>query len=496
VKTPSPFLYDLVHKLSKSEKRYLKVQTNNREKDYLVLYDALLAQKHFDEPGLIAKHKGANFLKNLAVNKRYLYDLILKSLANFGEKTIDNQVFEKISATNILIDKGLYLAAYHELKKGKKLAKKFELFELQIKLLGIEKQILSTQFIKDNSKNQNQELIFEEEQHCLKQLMNTNEYWYLNQQISKFQMQYQKIQTSQHKKHMQAIVQSPKFSDPELASNIKSKIFYFQANSTYYFMLGDVEMAYQTNKQFLDFLESKPHFLKLYAERYLATLNNILIDSFGMDKQNILKQGIKRLDLTTQKKEFKGVKDLDSRVFRQKHLLLLNWSLRQKNYNKALELIPTIESGLEKYGNNIEKHHRITFYYLSAYILFINKRHEQALKWSNLILNEAKEDVVKEIFYFSRILNLLIHFELKNFILTDSLVLSIPKYLKARREIYNSERALFSFLRKLRNSVDKKEKKKLIDNFNEELKQLIELPKEKRMFNFLDLRIWLIHVDV
>ena len=71
-----------MHKLSKSEKRYLKVQQGKGEKDYLTLLDALLAQKQFDENQFIEDNKGANFLKNLSVNKRYLYEIILKSLSN------------------------------------------------------------------------------------------------------------------------------------------------------------------------------------------------------------------------------------------------------------------------------------------------------------------------------------------------------------------------------------------------------------------------------
>lgn len=490
MKIASTFLYDLVHKLSKSEKRYLKVQQGSGEKDYLALMDALLTQKNFDEDLFIKNNKGVNFLKNLAVNKRYLYETILKSLTNFGEKTIEDQVFEKISATNVLIDKGIYKAAFNELKKGLKLAEKYELFELQIMLLGIEKKLRAMRQFKTKDKKDSSETIFKTERNCLEQIMNTNEYWYLNHKIAQFQMKYQKIQTKDQTEFIDTFINNPKFTDETLATNIKSKVFYFQVNATYQFMLGNVAKAYNYNQAFLDFLESKPDFLKLYAERYLATLNNLLIDSFGMGKYEMLEQGIKRLDKIPERKEFKTIKNIESSVFRQKYLLLLNWSLRQQDYKKALGFISEIDIGLERFGKNIEKHHRITFYYLCAYILFINKEYKQAQKWNNKIIYEPKEDVVKEIFYFARILNLIIHYELENFRLLDSLLLSTPKYLKARREIYQTEKTLFSFLRKLRNSPDKTEKQKHYKKFRTDLDSLFEKPKEKRVFSYLDLRIW------
>lgn len=490
MKIASSFLYDLVHKLSKSEKRYIKVQHGNGEKDYLALMDALLTQKSFDDNKLIKDYKDANFIKNLPVNKRYLYEILLKTLTHFGEKTIEDQVFAKISATNVLIDKTLYKAAYKELKKGLKLAEKYELFELQIMLLGIEKRIRSMRQFKFNSKNDNSELIYKTEKTCLDQLLNTNDYWYLNNQISQFQMKYQKIQTEEQKFYIHNIINSPKLKNENLATNIKSKIFFYQANATNQFMLGNTSQAYEFNKQFLDFLESKPNFLKLYAERYLATLNNLLIDSFGMGKYDKLEQGINRLELIPKRAEFKAIKNIESNVFRQKYLLLLNWCLSQHDYQKAVELIPQIDTGLKQFEKTIEKHHRITFYYLCAYISFINKDYQEALKWNSNIIYDSKEDVVKEIFYFSRILNLIIHYELENYRLLDSLLLSTPKYLKARREVYLTEKALFSFLRKLINSIDKKEKEKHFNKFELDLNRLFENSNEKRVFSYLDLRIW------
>ena len=124
------------------------------------------------------------------------------------------------------------------------------------------------------------------------------------------------------------------------------------------------------------------------------------------------------------------------------------------------------------------------------YIIFHNDQYERALYWNNLILNDSKEDVVKEIFYFARILNLLIHYELGNFTLLTSLLLSTPKYLKNRRALYVTEKTLFRFLGALLSSTDKKTKRTLIVNFKSEIEELFEQSSERRVFNYLDLRLW------
>ena len=490
MKLPSVFLFDLVSTLTKTERRYIKVQAGSGEKDYIQLMDALIAQKIYDEQKLIDDNKDANFLKYLAVNKQYLYELILKSLTNFGQKKLEDKIFEKITAANTLEGKGLFLAAKTELRKGFKIAEKFELFEMQIMLCGVEKRLLSNpQFKKKDNKSIDN--IFKIESNSLDQLKNTNEYWYIAQQISQFQLSFQKIQNKDQQDYLESLIQSPKFHDLSLATNFKSKTYFYQANATYQFLLGNVEQAYEINKHFLELLEANSNFLKVYAERYLSTLSNMLIDSLIIGKFNILKEGISRLVLTPKRPEFKSIKNIEVRVFRQRYLLLLNWSLSQKDFERGMEWIPKVEEGLEKFGKKIEKHHRITFYYLIAYLLFQNRQFDAALKWNNLIVNEPKEDVVKQIFYFARTLNLLIHYELGNDLLLESLLLSTPKYLKSRRLVYGSEKALFRFLGRLLKCVDRAEEQNLIADFSKEINDLFQIPSEKSVFNYVDLRSWI-----
>lgn len=490
MKTPSTHLFDLVHSLTKAQKRYIKVQAGSKGKDYLDLMDAILVQTVYNEQKLIQDNNGSKFIKYLAVNKQYLYDLLLKYLAQFGEKSIEDKIYERISGANILLKKGMFIASLKELKKGQKLARKYESFEMLLLLSNIEKRIYSIQQYQPKDELYIEEQ-YNDETSVLKELKNTADYSYLNQKINQFQLRFQKIQTQEHKAFMETFIQSPLLKSIDRATNFKSKIHFTQANATYNFMSGNIQEAYNFNKQFLNLLEENPHFLKIYAERYLGTLNNMLIDSLSVGNYDTLDEGLNRLIQTTKLKAFSHIKNIEARVFRQRYLLLLNWCLGQKDFQKALQLIPEIEKGLARHKKNIEKHHRITFYYLNAYLLFLNKHFAEALNWCNEILNESKEDVVKEIFYFARILNLLIHFELKNFDYLEFLLISTPKYLKARRPLYRTEKSLIQYMGKVLKSVDKKDKLELTVKFSQELKEITKDPKERRVFNYIDLNHWI-----
>ncbi|MCB0642040.1 MAG: hypothetical protein KDC44_10390, partial [Phaeodactylibacter sp.] len=282
----------------------------------------------------------------------------------------------------------------------------------------------------------------------------------------------------------------PEFQDLNRATNFKSRIYYFQANAIYQFMQGNIEAAYRINRSFLDLLDAHPQFLKLYAERYLATLNNILIDSLLIGNYVLLEKEIERLTQLSARPEFRSIKNIEARIFRQRYLLLINWCLNQKDFARALSWIPDIEAGLERFGKQIEKHHRITFYYLTAYFLFQNRRFEQALTWNNRILNDPKEEVVKEVFSFARVLNLLIHYELGNYGLLEALLSSTPKFLKARRPLYVGEKALFRLLSRLLKAANRVDRQAYTAPFKAELEQLAQQPEEKRLFDNLDLRFW------
>ena len=90
-KTPSTKLYELIHSLTGSEKRYFKLYVNEHGKKnskYMQLFHALESMETFDEEQL-----KNNIYKGRAIESRkyselksYLYDLVLKCLQSYDEK--------------------------------------------------------------------------------------------------------------------------------------------------------------------------------------------------------------------------------------------------------------------------------------------------------------------------------------------------------------------------------------------------------------------------
>ena len=123
-------LFELIHSLSKSEKRYFKIFTSSHKENnnYVKLFDAIHAQKDYDENLLLNQFKDEDFTRQFSVAKNYLQNLILKSLSshhNKAKKSIELNEF--LSQIEILYWKGLYKLAHKRIKQAKKIADKYDL---------------------------------------------------------------------------------------------------------------------------------------------------------------------------------------------------------------------------------------------------------------------------------------------------------------------------------------------------------------------------------
>ena len=147
-KTPSLKLFNLVKSLSGSEKRYFKLFASGNRIDknskYLLLFDAIDQQEEFNDELLKHKIYHGEPIKSRKYSelKAYLYDLILKSLQGYDEKTsIDYKIKNLLQNVRVLYKRSYYEDCKDLLPKVKKLAYKYELFSSIIEVLDWERQV-------------------------------------------------------------------------------------------------------------------------------------------------------------------------------------------------------------------------------------------------------------------------------------------------------------------------------------------------------------------
>src|SRR5271154_6422949 len=80
-------LFALIKSMTKAEKRFFRIDTAKfqqaESKDYLRLFDAIAAQKVYDQKAIRDKFKNEPYFNQLYAVKKYLEHQILKSLRSF-----------------------------------------------------------------------------------------------------------------------------------------------------------------------------------------------------------------------------------------------------------------------------------------------------------------------------------------------------------------------------------------------------------------------------
>ncbi len=477
MKTASTDLYDLIHSLSKSEKRYIQLHSAAETLDYMELWKILLKEESYDEQRLKKEYASSNFMKNFAMSKQYLFERVLLLLDRFRKQSETDALTEKGRLVKILWEKGFKKQAKNRLRKALKKAEEGEFFEVELSLLEIKKLFPETDYKETAA----------EVKMCLSKLQNINEYWEISRAIYQKQQELRKQRTYIKEQELSALFNTPKLFNDSFAKTFRSRVYYYHARTTYFFATGQKESAYSGNRIFLKLLEDHPKQLIMMPERYLSILNNLLIDSLALQKDTEFTEGLEKLRSLPNQKAFKSIKDIDARIFRQGMLLEVNNLLAQKKYTQAEELISPLQLGLEKYGNKIAAVHVSILEYLTSYLLFLSNRQEEALDGINKILTKENSG---EIFQFALTLELLSHFSLKNYELVESLLVSVKRRLQGRRELYETEIILFKFIRSYLNAAAWGIQSDLISKFKIQIDTLKMDPTQKHFFNFIDLEKW------
>ena len=142
-------LFDLIHSMTKSEKRYFKLlssrHTIGEENNYVRIFDYLDKQEEYDEDKLFKDFKGESFLNRFSITKKRLYDHVLSALDSFHvSHSIDAQLHKMLHSSNILFEKSLYDQSRRILVSAEKLARKHERSHILLQVLAKRKNVIET----------------------------------------------------------------------------------------------------------------------------------------------------------------------------------------------------------------------------------------------------------------------------------------------------------------------------------------------------------------
>lgn len=489
---PSTELFKLIKSLTKSEKRFFKLSSSlqSGEKNYLKIFDYIEGQDDYNESELKEFFKGERFIKHLPSEKNHLYKLILKSLRSYySEQSINSSLKQEIKNVEILYNKALYKECEKFVSRAKGTAKKYEKFYYWFELINWEKKLLDSAYESGQFDTDLDKLI-EEEEYVIARLRNLAEYTII---YSKINLIFRSGGFTRNEKERKVVAD---IANHHLI-NGKNTALSSKAASICYYIKG---LCAATNRNYVDsyqffnrtkeILDNNPFIKVDVSQRYLMALIHLLrcyIDSEDYGKARDLINEIRSLE---GKKGFNSI-DIAVRIFGNSYnqeLVLLH---KLGEFENSVKLIPKIEKERQKFEDKLSKEMEILLTYNSAYSYFGVGDYKKALQYLNIVLNDNEQNLRQDIYSFSRIFNLVIHYELENYDFLEYVIKSTNRYLSKQERDYVIEITCIKYIRKLAKTNDSIGKLELFEEMEDEVKELLKDENERVILEYFDLPAWI-----
>jgi tetratricopeptide (TPR) repeat protein len=268
------------------------------------------------------------------------------------------------------------------------------------------------------------------------------------------------------------------------------RLYIYQAYVWYYHIIQDFVMCYKYSQKWVDLFRENPGMIYNQTDMYFKGINNLLVSLHMTRYHSRFKQELDKL-LELPEKEDIPYNDnnlLLYNLFQYTHVI--NYHFLEGTFTEGVKIIPEINQFIEKNKRHLDNHRILIFYYKIASLYFGSGDYKNAIRYLNFILNYKDTTLREDIHSFSRILNLLSHFELGNDELIEYQVKSTYRFLSKMDNLQQVQRFILNFLRKL-SDMDVSELKTEFQKLHDKLVSLEDNPFEKRAFLYLDLISWL-----
>jgi hypothetical protein len=490
---PSNLLFDIVHSLTREEELYFKqlASLQQGEKNYMKIYKSLVEREEYDEAEVKHQFRNEAFVKHFPSEKNQLLHHILRSLRNHrNDNNTEAYINEQIKNIQILFNKSLYRLARRELNKIKTLACRHELFFSLLGIIELEKVVIDIEVRFDESDMLMLKELMREKEEVLNKIRNLQFYENILAGLEAQYNKYSFVRNADELEKAESFLNNRAMNDPRIALSKKAVITANLCKTLGFRLLHKnkelIETANLTIKLFerdeAIIAERPMQYIMCYSFLSRAyAINNQYNECFTcLDK-------IRSLQLSPY---FKPV-IYQIAIFTRSVINDSMFYLYTGQFEKHQKIIPYILKGMEKYEGKIPADELCTLHYILFMSYFGSGDYSSALSWLNKILNAHDKEVRPDLLRISRLVNLIIHFELNNNSLLAYLFKSNQRFYDSQAEVYPFEKAFMKYFRKIAILNKEADIEKHYEKMKSELHQAFKDPYQKFALEYFDFEAWI-----
>ncbi|MFA7272595.1 MAG: hypothetical protein WC044_01930 [Crocinitomicaceae bacterium] len=489
------FLHELIHSLSKSEKRYFKLlssrHTIGEENNYIVLFDYIESQDQYDEPTLIRHFSGQAFLNKLSITKKRLYNHILGALDNFhAQANVESQIFKMIHSAEILSQKSLYDQSIKILLSAEKLAKKNDYTNLLIHIRSKIKALIEKNNYLDIQSVELQ-FILDTDQELLAQSREEITLWNLKSHLFQHMAFHGIARTQEEKTKYEAFYLKYLEAPVTEKSSAESNYLALHLQSAYFFSVQDSANSLLKLQENLSLFQQDERLMKKFPERYFSILSNLIYTTESLNQTKASDDYLTELkrfenEIQSQSNDI----DLQLKLFTTVASIEISSLTRKGEFQKALHQLPELEKGLLKNRDKISPIRNAFLHYKMATVYLSTGKVLLAQKEVRKILNDTELDKKEDIVAFSHLLELFIQIETGDMEFLNYSCRSAKRFLSSRKRMYGMEQELLSFAQKyisVKNTFDAEER---WQKLYAKLSNLAKDPYQASALEYFDFLTW------
>lgn len=484
-------LFLLVKSLTKSEKRQFKLYVGrlgvNTDSKFLSLFSVLDKISTYNEAAIL---KSTNVQKlQLANVKAHLYKQILISLKlNPSHQNIRSQIREQLDFASILYHKGLYKQSLKILDKAKEIAIQNEEKNLAYEIVELEK-VIESQYITRSISGRADELTIQAKALSASNLM-TSKLSNLSLQLYGIFLKSGYVRNEKESQLIQDYFNEhlPKYNIKDLG--FREKLWLYKAYLWYSFLMQDFLNSYKYASKWVDLFYENPSMINLNPVFYLKGNNYLLESLFFLKNKNKFEESLNKLESVVEAKAFPKNENVTALTFLYINLNRINLHFIDGSFEDGLELIPKVEADLLQFKNRIDEHHLMTFYYKFASLHFGSGNNKKCIEYLEKIISSKSLKMREDLMCFSRVLNLVAHYEAGLDYHLETLLKSTYKFLIKMDDLYEVQKEMIKFIRGLQD-IYPHDIKKAFKKLHKKLKIYEKHPYEGRAFLYLDIISWL-----
>ena len=479
---PRSDLFQLIHSLSPTEKRYFKLYASSlsqhKYKKYLLLFDAIAKQKTYDENALIRQFKGQKFTKQFGVAKNYLLHLILRSLREYhSSKDPAFSVQNILQEAHLLYDKGLREASQKMLIKAKNIAE-----EKELPLYAIDAIDKLEQWFPGIAGNKNQDLMAEKE-NLLQEIQTIDKCKKGINTINRYLSHPSGNKTpSQNDLAPYLNISFPHVKNPARSPNmyiwrLQLELLQSLANDKKHVIK---ETASKIAKKFREvYSDSFTHYRQTFDCLYQLGTTLITVQADDQFIQLIEKAG-----------GFENKRQSNTKANLIHNHLRLKHKIVKGNVEQAKQIADQLGKEIQTDHPPCESINLLNqMRYDIAYAYFINGLFNKTLEWLVPFATQESSRNVNDTIVYAHILALIAHFESGHYKVLRYLLYQTVNLTQKSSKLFEYELRYLNFMRTVHNFDSEEQKQKFYQTLLARLQSAEEIKKSARMHEGIACRI-------